>query len=106
MLNVAERPDTLSNSIQDINPNLYPQRVYCSRHTDGDVCFDSHARRSFRTVRHLKNCLRLRSTLTTEHMWGMALMQVHKETELDAERIIDQFSLQSHRRLALLFRPK
>ena len=44
--------------------------------------------------------------MATERMWGMALMQVHKETELDAERIIHQFSLQNHRRLALLFRPE
>ena len=53
---------------------------------------------------HLKNYLR--STMTTERVWGMALMQVHKETELDAERIIQQFSLQNHRRLTLLFRPE
>ena len=34
----------------------------------------------------------------------VTLMQAHKERELDAERIIHQFSLQNHRRLAVLFR--
>ena len=50
---------------------------------------------------HLKNYLR--STMTTERMSGLALMHVHKDTELDAERIIHQFSRQKNRRLALLF---
>ena len=73
-----------------------------SRHTDGDVCIDSHSR----TV-----CQRnaashyLGSTMTTESISGLVLMHVHKDTELDAERIIHQFGRQN-RHLALLFRPE
>ena len=47
MLNVADRPDTLDDTIQEINPDLHPQLVHSSRHTDGDVCIDSHARALF-----------------------------------------------------------
>ena len=72
-----------------ISISTYAKHVHCSRHTDGDVCFDSHARRSFRTMWPLKNCLH--SKMTTEGISVIALMQVQKETELDFECII-QFS--------------
>ena len=42
----------------------------------------------------------LRSTMTTEHISGLAFLHVHKDTELEAERIIYQFSRQKTRRLA------
>ena len=55
-------------------------------------------------MRRLKNYLR--STMTTGGMTGLALMHAHKDTELDAERIIHQFSRQKNRRLVLLVRPE
>ena len=48
------------------------------------------AYRPYSAMLHLKNYQR--STMTTECMSGLALMHVHKDTELDAERIIHQFS--------------
>ena len=38
--------------------------------------------------------------------WTHVLLHVNEDTELDAERIIHQFSRQKNRHLALLFRPK
>ena len=61
------------------------------------------ADRPYCAMLHLKNYLR--STMTTERMSGLALLHVHKDTELDAEPIIYQFSRQKNRRLALLFQP-
>ena len=58
---------------------------------------------SFSTMRHLKNYLH--SNMTTECMRGLFSMHVYKDTELDVERIIHQFSRQKNRRLAPLFRP-
>ena len=40
MENVAEKPDTLDNSINQPWPML--QHVHCCHSTDGDVCIDSH----------------------------------------------------------------
>ena len=60
---------------QEINPDLYPQHV--------------HRRALFQhNEKRLKNCLR--STTTTECMSELGLMHIHKDTELDAERIIHQ----------------
>ena len=44
MMNVDERPDTLDDTIQELNPD---QNVHCSRHTDGDVYIDNHDRARF-----------------------------------------------------------
>ena len=52
---------------QEINPDLFPN-MYT-------------AERSFSAMKRLKNCLY--STTTTERMSGLALMHVHKDTELD-----------------------
>ena len=46
MRNVVERPDTLDDTIQEINHDLY-LNMYTSRHTDGDVCIDSNCRALF-----------------------------------------------------------
>ena len=62
------------------------------------VVMSVSANRPYSAMLHLKNYLR--STKTTERMLGLALMHVHKDTELDAERIIHQFSRQKSRRLA------
>ena len=84
------------------NPCQYWKRAMY-RHTDEDVCIDSHGRALFQNnARRLKNYLR---STTTERMSGLALMHVHKDTELDAERIIHQFSHHKNRRISLLFSP-
>ena len=44
--------------------------------------------------------------MTTERISGLALMHVHKDTELDAEHIIHRLADQKNTHLALLFRPE
>ena len=61
------------------------------------------ADRPYSAVLHLKK--HLRSIMTTECMSGLALMHVLKDRELDAKRIIHQFSHQKNSRIALLFSP-
>ena len=59
--------------------------------------------RPYSAMLRLKNYLR--STVTTERMSGLALMHVHKDTELDTKCIIHQFRHQKNMRIALLFSP-
>ena len=77
MMSVADKRDTLDDTIQEINPDLYPNMytvvvipmvMYVSTAT---------TERSFSTMRHLKNYLR--SKMTTECMWGLFSMHVHKD---------------------------
>ena len=57
--------------------------------------------RPYSTMLRLENYLC--STITTERMSGLALMHVHKDIDMDAERIIHQFSHKKDRRIALLY---
>ena len=48
MTNVAEKPHTLDETIQEIIPDLYPNTtvigLHCFHSSDDDVCSDSHRR--------------------------------------------------------------
>jgi len=72
-MNVAERPDTLNKMFSRNQSRPIPQHVHC---------------RALFQRNDLKNCLH--STTTTKRMSRLALMHIHKDTELDAERIIHQ----------------
>ena len=99
-----ERPDAFDDTILEINPGLYPNMYTAVVILLVMSVSTATAERSFSAMPHLKNYLR--STMTTERMSGLALMHVHKDTVLEAECIIHQFTRQKNRRLALLFRPE
>lgn len=58
--------------------------------------------RSFSTMRRVKTYLR--STMTTERMSGLGLMNIYSERNINAEHVVDIFARKKGRRLALLFR--
>jgi len=58
------------------------------------------AERSFSTMRRVKTYLR--SSMGTERMSGLGLMNIYREREVCAQRVVDIFA--KPRRLALLFR--
>ena len=79
MMNVAERPNPLDDTIQEINPVLY-SNIYTAV-----------------VILLVKSV----STVPAERSFSvMRRHDVHKNKKLDAERIIHQFS-----RLALTFHP-
>ena len=98
-----EKPRTLDDTIQEINQDLYPNIYTAVVILMVMSVSTATAERSFSAMRRLKNYLR--STMTTERLSGLALMHVHKDKPIDAASIIQQFSLQKNRRLALVFRP-
>lgn len=58
------------------------------------------AERSFSTLRRLKTWLR--NHIGEERLSGLALLNIHRETELNAETIIDRFAKSRSRRLQFL----
>lgn len=60
------------------------------------------AERSFSTMRRVKTYLR--STMGTQRLSGLGLMNVYREREILAERVVDTFANKKDRRLALLFK--
>ena len=80
MVNVAERPNTLDDTIQEINPVLCP-----NMYTAVVILLVM----SVSPATHLLPC---DATVTTERLSRLALIHVHKNKTLDAECIIHQFS--------------
>ena len=93
-MNATERPDTLDDMIQEINPDLYPNMYTAIVLLLVMSVSTATTERSFSAMRRLKNYLR--STMTTERMSGLAMLHFHKDTVLDAECIIHQFSHQKN----------
>lgn len=55
------------------------------------------AERSFSTLRRLKTWIR--SRMGEERLTGLALMNIHRDIDIDVEKVIDRYSRKSHRRL-------
>ena len=83
MVNVAERPNTLDDMIQEINLVLYP-----SMYTAVVILLMM----SVSTVTAQCHLVPRDTTVINERLSGLALTYVHKDKTLDAERIIHQFS--------------
>ena len=86
---MSQRNQTHS-TILEINPDLYPNMYTVVIVLMVMSVSTATANRPYSAMLHLKNYQR--STVITERMSGLALMHVHKDTELDAERFIHQFS--------------
>ena len=84
-MNVAGILDTLNNTIQEINPDLYP-KMYTAVIL---MVMSVSTATAERCVSAMKRPKKLSPT-TTERMSGLTLMHVHKNTDLAAERIIHQ----------------
>jgi len=52
--------------------------------------------RSFSTTRHLETYLR--SSIRNERMTGLALLSIHKDRQIDREKIMNDFVASSNRR--------
>ena len=72
MMKVAERPDTLGDRIEEINPDLYVVILMVMSVSAATP------ERSFSTTRGLKNYLR--STMTTEHMSRLVLIWFYAQS--------------------------
>ncbi|MBV2113370.1 MAG: DUF4371 domain-containing protein [Candidatus Thiodiazotropha sp. (ex Ctena orbiculata)] len=59
------------------------------------------AERSFSTLRRLKSYLR--NTMTQERLTGLALLHIHRNINVDVNRVINEFDATGHRRIALVF---
>ncbi|CAI6377592.1 unnamed protein product [Macrosiphum euphorbiae] len=57
------------------------------------------AERSFSTLRRLKNYMR--STMTESRLNGLFLLNIHKDKDIDIDKVVDQFSRKKRRRMQM-----
>jgi hypothetical protein len=60
------------------------------------------AERSFSTMKRLITYLR--STMTTERLPGLGLLNIYRDMKINSEYIIDKFASRKQHRLAIVFR--
>lgn len=96
-----EKTPTLERALIYIPHELYPNVWLCLNLLVAMPVSTATAERSFSSMRRLKTYLR--ATMSTERLSGLGLLHVHRDRELDAERVVDNFAARKNRRLALVF---
>ncbi|WAR10621.1 hypothetical protein MAR_035697 [Mya arenaria] len=95
-------PASLAESITLASKALYPSIRHCLTLSMVMPVSTATAERSFSVMRRVKT--HLRSTMGTEHLSGLGLINVYREREISAERVVDKFTYQQTRRLAFVFK--
>lgn len=101
-LNAQAPLSTIADTLTNANAELYPNVCTCLHVLLSMPVSTATAERSFSSMRRLKTYLR--STMTTERMSGLGLLHIHREREINTERVVDTFARRKERRLALLFK--
>ena len=101
-LNIDAPLSTIGDTLLDTNADLYPYVCTCLHILLSMPVSTATAERSFSAMRRLKTYLR--STMSTERMSGLGLLHIHREREINTERVVDKFARRKERRLALLFK--
>ena len=92
----------LEQAIREANEDLYPSVRTCLEILLAMPVATATAERSFSTMRRVKTYLR--STMTTKRLSGLGLLNIYREREINAERVVDVFARRKERRLSLLFK--
>jgi histone deacetylase complex regulatory component SIN3 len=98
---MAEKTNSITDTLASTNPDLYPNVTKCLHVLLAMPVSTASAERSFSSMRRLKTYLR--STMTTERLSGLGLLNIHREKEINSENVVDIFARRKDRRLALLF---
>ena len=93
---------TIGDTLANINIELYPNVATCLHILLCMPVSTATAERSFSTMRRVKTYLR--STMKTDRLSGLGLMNIHKEREINVDLAMDVFARKKERRLAFLFR--
>lgn len=98
----AEKPNSISGIIAVTNTDLYPGVKACLLVLLSMPVSTATAERSFSMMRRIKTYLR--STMTTDRMSGLGLLNIYQETEINLDRVADVFAGRKPHPMALLFR--
>lgn len=95
-----ELPDRISKTLLCTDPLSYPN-IYAALKILGTIPITTcECERSISVLRRLKTYLR--GTMKQERMNGLALLHVHRDLELDLEKIVDLFAMKHPRRIEMI----
>jgi hypothetical protein len=101
-LDRPQAPETLLGTLPLANEQYYPNVRRCLLVLLTMPVSTATAERSFSTMKRLKTYLR--STMTTERLSGLGLMNIYRDMKINSEYIVDKFAARKQRRLAFVFR--
>lgn len=97
-----QAPETLQDTLPLANEQYYPNVRRCLVVLLTMPVSTATAERSFSTMKRVKTYLR--STMTTERLSGLGLLNVYRDMEINSEYIVEKFAARKQRRLAFIFR--
>lgn len=99
---LAREYSTLEKTLAIATEASYPNIRRCLLVLLSMPVSTASAERSFSVMRRVKSYLR--STMTTQRLSGLGLLNIYREKEIRADRVVDIFARRRNRRLALVFR--
>jgi hypothetical protein len=93
-----EKPSTLAKTLSLTNKDLYPFIYTIPSILVTMPSSSATAERSFSAMKRIKTYLR--STMGNGRLSSLALLHVHREIEIDVERVIELFASLNNRKLA------
>lgn len=97
-----EAPEDLSASLHMARVDSFPNIRMCMMILIVMPVSTATAERSFSTMRRVKTYLR--STMGTERMSGLGLMNIYQEQKINVDEVVDVFANRKSRRLAFVFK--
>lgn len=95
-----ELPDRILKALLCTDPISYPN-IYATLKIFGTIPITTcECQHSISVLRRLKTYLR--GTMKQERMNGLALLHVHRDLELDLEKIVDLFAMKHPRRIEMI----
>ena len=98
--NVAVTPSTLDEVIPHVGKLSFPNILTALRIFGTIPVTTCTCERSISTLRRLKTFMR--STMGKKRLKSLALMAVHRNIDIDIEKLIDKFALKHPRKMLLL----
>ena len=89
------KPSNALHALSVCNRQLFPN-IYTLLHIAATLpVTTASAERTFSSMKLIKTYLR--STMTANRLTGLALLNIHRDIELTADEVIDNFALQNRR---------
>lgn len=99
--NRSDKPSDLIQTLKHAHPDFYPNIHVAVKILLTMPVSSATAERSFSSLKRIKTYLR--STMVEDRLNGLSLMHIHRDHQIDLDRIIQQFAADGNRRIRLIF---
>ena len=99
--NRSDKPLDLIQTLKYAHPDFYSNIHVAVKILLTMPVSSATAERSFSSLKRIKTYLR--STMVEDRLNGLSLMHIHRDNQIDLDRVIQQFAADGNRRIRLIF---